>query len=101
MRWAPGAPGLRLLISLVLMRTLDAEGFSTELGAHLGRRSALEPVLWPIGYFRTAHNHDDGVIEPISSAPAHPGAGIPNVVGSAKTTGKLMLDDPARQKVAA
>lgn len=67
--------------------------FSADLNAHLGSAFSLEPVLWQSAYFR-AHNRDD-VIDNLYfvGAGTHPGAGIPGVVGSAKATATLMLED--------
>lgn len=67
--------------------------FGRDLNAHLGSAFSLEPVLWQSAYFRT-HNRDD-VIPNLYfvGAGTHPGAGIPGVVGSAKATAKLMLED--------
>lgn len=67
--------------------------FGRDLNAHLGSAFSLEPVLWQSAYFR-AHNRDD-VISNLyfTGAGTHPGAGIPGVVGSAKATATLMLED--------
>lgn len=67
--------------------------FARDLNAHLGSAFSLEPVLWQSAYFRT-HNRDD-VIGNLYfvGAGTHPGAGIPGVVGSAKATAALMLED--------
>jgi phytoene desaturase len=67
--------------------------FGRDLNAHLGSAFSLEPVLWQSAYFRS-HNRDD-VIDNLYfvGAGTHPGAGIPGVVGSAKATAKLMLED--------
>jgi phytoene desaturase len=67
--------------------------FSRDLAAHNGSAFSLEPVLWQSAYFR-AHNRDD-VINNLYfvGAGTHPGAGIPGVVGSAKATAGLMLED--------
>jgi phytoene desaturase len=67
--------------------------FNRDLNAHHGSAFSLEPVLWQSAYFR-AHNRDD-VIDNLYfvGAGTHPGAGIPGVVGSAKATAKLMLED--------
>ncbi len=69
--------------------------FGRDLNAHHGSAFSLEPVLWQSAYFR-AHNRDD-VIDNLYfvGAGTHPGAGIPGVVGSAKATAKLMLEDMA------
>jgi phytoene desaturase len=75
------------------MRTFTPENFRTELSAHMGSAFSLEPVLWQSAYFR-AHNRDD-VLKNLYfvGAGTHPGAGIPGVVGSAKATAKLLLED--------
>lgn len=67
--------------------------FSRDLAAHEGSAFSLEPVLWQSAFFR-AHNRDD-VIGNLYfvGAGTHPGAGIPGVVGSAKATAALMLED--------
>lgn len=68
--------------------------FGRDLSAHLGSAFSLEPVLWQSAWFR-AHNRDD-VISNLYfvGAGTHPGAGIPGVVGSAKATAQLMLEQP-------
>jgi len=67
--------------------------FALDLNAHLGSAFSLEPILTQSAFFR-AHNRDD-VIENLYlvGAGTHPGAGIPGVVGSAKATARLMLED--------
>lgn len=67
--------------------------FGRDLNAHLGSAFSLEPVLTQSAFFRT-HNRDD-VINNLYfvGAGTHPGAGIPGVVGSAKATADLMLED--------
>ncbi len=74
--------------------------FTSDLNAHMGSAFSLEPVLWQSAYMR-GHNRDD-VIENfyLVGAGTHPGAGIPGVVGSAKATAGLMLDDLAVQETA-
>lgn len=69
--------------------------FQHDLSAHMGSAFSLEPVLWQSAYFR-GHNRDD-VIENfyLVGAGTHPGAGIPGVVGSAKATAGLVLEDLA------
>lgn len=67
--------------------------FGRDLNAHLGSAFSLEPVLWQSAYLRT-HNRDDAIPNLyFVGAGTHPGAGIPGVVGSAKATAKLMLED--------
>lgn len=86
---------------IVTSRTFTPFDFRDELNAHLGSAFAMEPVLWQSAYFRT-HNRDDvlgGLY--FAGAGAHPGAGIPGVVGSAKATSALMLEDYGRQYGAA
>ncbi|QIL02106.1 phytoene desaturase [Sphingomonas sinipercae] len=67
--------------------------FDSELNSHLGSAFSLEPILTQSAYFRV-HNRDD-VIPNLYfvGAGTHPGAGIPGVVGSAKATAGLMLQD--------
>jgi phytoene desaturase len=67
--------------------------FGRDLNAHLGSAFSLEPTLLQSAYFR-AHNRDDNIPNLyFTGAGTHPGAGIPGVVGSAKATAALMLDD--------
>jgi phytoene desaturase len=67
--------------------------FSHDLNAHLGSAFSLEPILTQSAWFRT-HNRDDDIGNLyFVGAGTHPGAGIPGVVGSAKATAKLMLED--------
>ncbi len=69
--------------------------FARDLNAHLGSAFSLEPVLTQSAYFR-GHNRDD-VLKNfyLVGAGTHPGAGIPGVVGSAKATAGLMVEDLA------
>ena len=91
-------PNLRR--DLVTMRTWTPKDFQTELAAHQGSAFSLEPVLWQSAYFRT-HNRDDALTNLyFVGAGTHPGAGIPGVVGSAKATGKLMIEDLLARKAA-
>jgi phytoene desaturase len=84
-------PGLRA--NLVTRFHYTPADFGRDLSAHLGSAFSLEPVLWQSAWFR-AHNRDD-VISNLYfvGAGTHPGAGIPGVVGSAKATAHLMLED--------
>ncbi|WP_118858236.1 phytoene desaturase [Sphingomonas mesophila] len=69
--------------------------FEAELDAHLGSAFSLEPVLTQSAWFRV-HNRDDKLPNLyFVGAGTHPGAGIPGVVGSAKATAGLMLQDLA------
>ncbi|MXP26006.1 phytoene desaturase [Altererythrobacter indicus] len=67
--------------------------FAHDLHSHLGSAFSLEPILTQSAWFR-GHNRDD-VIKNfyLTGAGTHPGAGIPGVVGSAKATAGLMLED--------
>lgn len=69
--------------------------FERELNSHLGSAFSLEPLLTQSAYFRV-HNRDD-VIRNLYfvGAGTHPGAGIPGVVGSAKATAQLIIEDLA------
>ncbi|WP_408586160.1 phytoene desaturase [Novosphingobium sp.] len=69
--------------------------FATDLSAHLGSAFSLEPLLTQSAWFR-AHNRDDAIPNLyLVGAGTHPGAGIPGVVGSAKATAGLMIEDLA------
>jgi phytoene desaturase len=69
--------------------------FESDLNSHLGSAFSLEPILTQSAWFRV-HNRDD-VLSNLYfvGAGTHPGAGIPGVVGSAKATAGLMLQDLA------
>jgi phytoene desaturase len=67
--------------------------FGRDLNAHLGSAFSLEPILTQSAWFRV-HNRDDAINNLyFVGAGTHPGAGIPGVVGSAKATAALMLED--------
>jgi len=67
--------------------------FKTDLSAYNGSGFSLEPILTQSAWFR-GHNRDDAIRNfYLVGAGTHPGAGIPGVVGSAKATAKLMLED--------
>lgn len=83
---------------LVTSRIFTPCDFRDELNAHVGSAFSLEPVLWQSAYFRT-HNKDQQIQGLyFVGAGTHPGAGVPGVVGSAKATARIILDDfPARR----
>ncbi|MEX0915909.1 MAG: phytoene desaturase [Wenzhouxiangellaceae bacterium] len=84
-------PGLKN--DLVTCRTLHPFGFRDELNAHLGSAFSVEPVLTQSAWFRP-HNRDSKIPNLyLVGAGTHPGAGIPGVVGSARATAGLMLQD--------
>ncbi|MFN7101145.1 MAG: phytoene desaturase [Pseudorhizobium sp.] len=84
-------PGL--LEDLVTVRHFTPFDFRDELNAHLGSAFSVEPVLTQSAWFRP-HNRDDAISNLyIVGAGTHPGAGIPGVVGSAKATAGLMIED--------
>ncbi len=84
-------PGLR--DDLVTSRIFTPADFETELNAYAGSAFSIEPILTQSAYFRV-HNRDDKIPNfYIVGAGAHPGAGIPGVVGSAKATAGLMIED--------
>jgi phytoene desaturase len=84
-------PGLRGRIMTSFHYT--PADLSRDLHAHLGSAFSLEPILTQSAWFRV-HNRDDKIPNLyFVGAGTHPGAGIPGVVGSAKATAKLMLDD--------
>ncbi|GMN13861.1 phytoene desaturase [Altererythrobacter sp. MTPC7] len=67
--------------------------FAHDLNAHLGSAFSLEPLLTQSAWFR-GHNRDDVIRNfYLVGAGTHPGAGIPGVVGSAKATAGLMIED--------
>ena len=67
--------------------------FAADLSAYQGSAFSLEPLLTQSAWFR-AHNRDDAIANfYLVGAGTHPGAGIPGVVGSAKATARLMLED--------
>jgi len=67
--------------------------FASDLSAHMGSAFSLEPILTQSAWFR-GHNRDDKLKNLyLAGAGTHPGAGIPGVVGSAKATARLMLED--------
>ena len=84
-------PGLRERIVTSFHYT--PKDFAHDLRAHLGSAFSLEPILTQSAWFRV-HNRDDKIDNLyFVGAGTHPGAGIPGVVGSAKATAQLMLDD--------
>lgn len=84
-------PGLRGRIETLFHYT--PQDFAVDLGAHLGSAFSLEPLLTQSAWFRV-HNRDDAIPNfYFVGAGTHPGAGIPGVVGSAKATAGLMIDD--------
>jgi phytoene desaturase len=83
-------PNLRR--DLVTTRIWTPQDFKDDLNSHLGSAFSLEPILTQSAWFRP-HNRDDVIPNLyIVGAGTHPGAGIPGVVGSAKATASLMLE---------
>lgn len=67
--------------------------FERDLHAYHGSAFSLEPILTQSAWFR-GHNRDDKLRNfYLVGAGTHPGAGIPGVVGSAKATARLMVED--------
>ncbi|MBV1916860.1 MAG: phytoene desaturase [Sphingomonadaceae bacterium] len=67
--------------------------FEADLNAYQGSAFSLEPILRQSGWLR-GHNRDDRIGNYyLVGAGTHPGAGIPGVIGSAKVTAKLMVED--------
>ena len=78
---------------LVTCRIFTPDDFRDDLNAYKGSAFSLEPVLWQSAYFRT-HNKDKTIKGLyFVGAGTHPGAGIPGVVGSARATAGIILDD--------
>lgn len=70
--------------------------FAGDLNAHAGSAFSLEPVLTQSAGFRP-HNRDDVISNfYLAGAGTQPGAGIRGVIGSAKTTAGLMLEDMSK-----
>ena len=87
-------PGLRS--QLVTSRIFTPFDFRDQLNAHVGSAFSLEPILTQSAWFRP-HNRDRDVANLyLVGAGTHPGAGVPGVIGSAKATAGLMLEDAAR-----
>ena len=86
-------PGLRSRLGTTFH--FGPTDFEQQLRSHLGSAFSLEPLLTQSAYFRV-HNRDRSVRTLyFVGAGTHPGAGIPGVVGSAKATAGLMLEDLA------
>ncbi|MCY4310132.1 MAG: phytoene desaturase [Rhodospirillaceae bacterium] len=84
-------PGLRK--NLVTTRIFTPTDFQDQLNAYHGSAFSLEPTLMQSAYFR-AQNRDDRIAGLyVVGAGTHPGAGIPGVVGSAKATSGIILED--------
>ncbi|MDE1916343.1 MAG: phytoene desaturase [Sphingomonadales bacterium] len=67
--------------------------FESDLAAYMGSAFSLEPILTQSAWFR-GHNRDDVIPNLyLVGAGTHPGAGIPGVVGSAKATARLMIEE--------
>ncbi|MCP1203986.1 phytoene desaturase [Pantoea sp. B550] len=86
-------PGLRS--QLVTHRMFTPFNFRDELNAYQGSAFSVEPILTQSAWFRP-HNRDKTIKNLyLVGAGTHPGAGIPGVIGSAKATAGLMLEDLA------
>ncbi len=84
-------PGLRE--QLVTHRMFTPFDFRDRLGAWQGSAFSVEPILRQSAWFRP-HNRDSRISNLyLVGAGTHPGAGIPGVIGSAKATAGLMLED--------
>lgn len=84
-------PGLRE--DLVTCRIFTPNDFRDELYAYQGSAFSLEPVLQQSAWFRP-HNRDAQLENVyLVGAGTHPGAGVPGVIGSAKATAGLMIED--------
>ena len=87
-------PGLR--DALVTTRNFTPFDFRDTLNAHVGSAFSLEPILTQSAWFRP-HNRDRVLHNLyLVGAGTHPGAGVPGVIGSAKATAGLMLEDMSR-----
>ncbi|MEV4779350.1 phytoene desaturase [Burkholderia sp. LMU1-1-1.1] len=87
-------PGLR--DQLVTSRIFTPFDFRDELNAHVGSAFSLEPILTQSAWFRP-HNRDSELANLyLVGAGTHPGAGVPGVIGSAKATAGLMIEEFGR-----
>jgi phytoene desaturase len=84
-----------LFRDLASTRIFTPHDFRDELNSHLGSAFSLEPVLTQSAWFRP-HNRDDVIRNLyLVGAGTHPGAGVPGVLGSAKATARVILEDVA------
>lgn len=84
-------PNLRQHI--VTKRWMTPRDFQTQLAAYQGAAFSLAPRLTQSAWFRP-HNRDPKIPGLyIAGAGTHPGAGVPGVIGSAKATATLLLND--------
>jgi len=92
-------PGLQE--NMETCRIFTPQDFKDQMNSHLGSAFSLEPVLLQSAWFRP-HNRDD-VISNLYfvGAGTHPGAGLPGVIGSAKATASLILEDAKLARAAA
>ncbi|TWI53013.1 phytoene desaturase [Pseudomonas duriflava] len=78
---------------LVTSRIFTPADFQTELNAYHGSAFSLEPTLTQSAWFRP-HNRDAAIPNLyLVGAGTHPGAGVPGVIGSAKATATVILQD--------
>ena len=84
-------PGLRS--QLVVHRMFTPFDFRDQLQAFQGSAFSIEPILTQSAWFRP-HNRDKTLENLyLVGAGTHPGAGVPGVLGSAKATAGLMIED--------
>ncbi len=92
-------PGLRE--SIETCRIFTPQDFKDQMNSHLGSAFSLEPVLLQSAWFRP-HNRDDVIRNLyLVGAGTHPGAGLPGVIGSAKATASLILEEAGLARRAA
>jgi phytoene desaturase len=84
-------PNLRR--DLATVRHITPFDFRDDFNSHLGSAFSLEPILTQSAWFRP-HNRDAEIPNLfLVGAGTHPGAGVPGVVGSAKATAGLIIDE--------
>jgi phytoene desaturase len=82
---------------LVTVRHISPFDFRDELNSHLGSAFSLEPILTQSAWFRP-HNRDAEIPNLfLVGAGTHPGAGVPGVVGSAKATAGIIIEEWMRR----
>jgi phytoene desaturase len=78
---------------LVTVRHISPFDFRDDFNSHLGSAFSLEPILTQSAWFRP-HNRDAEIRNLFFvGAGTHPGAGVPGVVGSAKATAGIIVEE--------
>ena len=84
-------PGLK--DNLVDSFFVTPDYFENELNSHVGSGFGIQPIFRQSAYFRYSNKAPEFDNLYFVGASTHPGAGIPGVISTAKTTEKLILKD--------